>query len=125
MDARRIDGWKLLRADRRALLRRFPPRYRSVVAEHVTFMPGPDGAPMPEADRAEVVGRADDGAGVEALVVAIAGSTARPDGSTWHVTWSLAAGRAAKESNDVIAAHGWESVEPIPIALERSWWMWP
>jgi hypothetical protein len=67
----------------------------------------------------QVVGEADDGAGVQALVVAIGGTTERPDGGTYHVTWSLATGREAKESNDVIRAHGWRRLDaPIPIRLE-------
>ena len=64
-------------------------------------------APLPDEDLGEIVGRADDGEGVEAMVVRIAGTTDRPDGSTYHITWSLADGRRAKESNDVIAACGW------------------
>ena len=40
--------------------------------------------------------------GVEAMVVTIDGDTARPDGSTFHITWSLGDGRRARESNDVL-----------------------
>lgn len=110
----RIDGWKLDRNARAELLARFPPRYAEAVADHVTYMSGHHGAPMPEVDHCALVGRADDGAGVEAMVVEIAGATARPDGSTYHITWSLGAGRKAVESNEVIAAHGWE---PLPEAI--------
>jgi hypothetical protein len=53
-----------------------------------------------------VVGVADDGAGVQALVVEIGGTTRRPDGSAYHITWSLARGRRAAESNDVIRERG-------------------
>jgi len=64
------------------------------------------------------VGEADDGAGVQAMVVRIGGTTDRPDGSTYHITWSLGAGRTAKESNDVIAAHRWTPIEPnVPVKL--------
>lgn len=122
-DAGRIEGWKLDAASRADLLDRFPPRYAEAVADHVTFKSGLDGAPMPEIDHCVLIGRADDGEGVEAMVVAIAGSTGRPDGSTWHITWSLAPGRRAVESNDVIARHGWEELPgAIPIPLTRSWW---
>ncbi len=54
-----------------------------------------------------MVGVADDGAGVQALVVEIGGSTRRPDGSAFHIAWSLGAGRKAAESNDVIRERGW------------------
>ena len=95
-------GWKLDQAGRAMLLERYPPAYPRTLADHVTFKSG-DGARDAEipdpVGRAEIVGRADDGEGVEAYVVAIDGDTGRPDGSTWHVTWSLGQGREAKESN--------------------------
>ena len=69
-------------------------------------------APLPPEADGEIVGRADDGSGVEAMVVRLGGTTDRPDGSTYHITWSLADGRRAKESNDVIAARGWTDVRP-------------
>jgi hypothetical protein len=68
---------------------------------------------------AEVVGRTDDERGVEAMVVAIDGTTDRPDGSTYHITWSLADGRRARESNDVIRERGWQELDqPIPVTLQ-------
>ncbi|HEX7709638.1 MAG TPA: hypothetical protein VF418_01745 [Sphingomonadaceae bacterium] len=119
----RTEGWKLDREARARLLERFPPRYEQAVADHVTFMPGPGGTPMPETDHCTLVGHADDGNGVEAMVVKIAGSSDRPDGSTYHITWSLAPGRKAVESNDVIAAHGWQELpEPIVVPVRADWW---
>lgn len=70
-------------------------------------------APLPDATTGEIVGRGDDGCGVEALVVAIDGTTDRPDGSTYHITWSLTDGRQAKESNDVLR-DGWA---PLDLAM--------
>ncbi|WP_126171961.1 hypothetical protein [Altericroceibacterium xinjiangense] len=123
MAGKPIGGWKLPRDERARLLERFPPRYATPVADHVTFKPGPGNASPPKTDHCVLVGRADDGEGVEAMVVAIHGSTDRPDGSTWHITWSLDPGRKAKESNDVIAASGWKPVEgEIRIPLEWSVW---
>lgn len=117
-------GWKLDRNQRTELLQQFPPRYPEVVADHVTlkFAAGRE-APVPEAATGEIVGRSDDGRGVEAMVVRIGGSTDRPDGSTWHITWSLGPGRKAKESNDVIAKLGWERFElPMPVQLVPARW---
>ncbi|RAK59109.1 hypothetical protein DJ021_04485 [Phenylobacterium hankyongense] len=111
-------GWLVDPADRARLLERFAPRYPLVVAHHVTQKFGDRAATPPTETAGEIVGEADDGAGVQALVVRIGGSTDRPDGSTYHITWSLGPGRSAKESNDVIAARGWTPLaEPAPVRL--------
>jgi hypothetical protein len=118
-----IIGWKLDADQRAELLLQFPPLYANVVADHVTFCRTAEDAPLPEEAEAEIVGRADDGAGVEAMVVRLNGSTDRPDGSTWHITWSLADGRGARESNDVIANLGWTWFDlPMPVILVPARW---
>ena len=118
----RFIGWKLDDRDRATLLQQFPPVYPDVVADHVTLASGVSAdAAVPEAREARVVGRADDAAGVEALVVEIEGTTDRPDGSTYHLTWSIdrARGREMRHSNDVIRERGWTALPaPIPIRLE-------
>ncbi len=122
--SRGIAGWRLPDADRRKLLMRFPPRYERVVANHVTLRHGTDiRTALPTEHSAVVIGEADDGTGVQALVVAIGGRSERGDGSHFHLTWSLAHGREAKESNDVIADRGWRPVDPqIAIKLEPARW---
>jgi hypothetical protein len=118
-----IIGWKLDRDQRSELLQQFPPHYPEVDADHVTLRRAPADAPLPEEAEAEIVGRADDGAGVEAMVVRLNGTTDRPDGSTYHITWSLAEGREAKESNHVIAARGWTALDlPMPVMLTPARW---
>ena len=53
------------------------------------------------------------------MVVSINGTTDRPDGSTYHITWSLGDGRRARESNDVLKERGWDEFDdPVPIKLE-------
>ena len=86
----------------------FPPAYPRAVAHHVTLRTGvaPD-FPLPTEAEGSVVGVADSGAGVQALVVEFGGATRRPDGSTYHVTGSLAEGREAVESDDAIRNRGW------------------
>jgi hypothetical protein len=115
-----VTGWKLDREQRRELLQQFPPRYPNVVADHVTLQSkAADDAPRPEESEGEIVGRVDDGKGVEAMVVSIGGTTDRPDGGTYHITWSLEDGREAKESNDVLAAQSWVIFDlPMPVQLQ-------
>jgi hypothetical protein len=115
-----VTGWKLPRDERELLMERFPPKYENVVANHVTLRTGATPAtPLPRKPEAMIVGRADDGRSLECLVVELDGTTDRPDGSTYHITWSLGPGRRARESNDVLRDQGWEHIEaPIPVELE-------
>jgi hypothetical protein len=121
---RRIAGWKLPADERRRLLGLFAPRYKRVVADHVTLRFNTDAStPLPTDTTGEVIGEADDGQGVQALVVRIGGTTARGDGSHFHITWSLGPGRSARESNDVIRECGWRDLDgPIPIRIEPGTW---
>lgn len=114
-------GWKLTRDCRDALMHLFPPKYARPIADHVTLSISGQAPPEPVSD-AKIIGYADDGIGVEALIVALDGSTARPDGKIWHVTWSLADGRSARESNDVIAQLGWTTIEERAFHLEPAIW---
>ena len=115
-----VTGWKLPSDERESLLERFPPRYENVIADHVTLRTGATSeTPLPRKAEARIVGRADDGDSLECLVVELDGTTDRPDGSTYHITWSLGPGRRARESNDVLRDRGWEHIDaPIPIELE-------
>ena len=115
-----VTGWKLPETERDLLLRRFPPKYEKVVADHVTLRAGAsDESPLPRSpDQSEVIGRADDGDGLECLVVQIDGSIERPDGSTYHITWSLGPRRRPRESNDVLRDQGFQLLEAaIPLTL--------
>jgi hypothetical protein len=117
-----VTGWKLPRDERDQLLEYFPPKYENVVADHVTLRVGasPD-TPLPPKPGARIVGRADDGDSLECLVVELDGTTDRPDGSTYHITWSLGPDREARESNDVLRDSGWEPIDaPIRVELEPS-----
>lgn len=117
----RAVGWILDDADRARLLERFPPRYAKLIAHHVTLWSHKAAKPVPGPASFNVVGHADDGRGIEALVVTCDGKTQRPDGSTYHITWSLDpdSGLAPKHSNDLIAEAGWAPVEPaIPFSAE-------
>ncbi|MDF2639942.1 MAG: hypothetical protein K0R64_2926 [Novosphingobium lindaniclasticum] len=117
-----VTGWKLDRNERAQLLERFPPIWPDVIADHVTLKAGASANdPLPVQAAAEIVGSVDDGEGLQALIVSIDGSTDRPDGSTYHITWSLdrSRDRKAVQSNDVIAERGWEPLPaPVPIHIE-------
>jgi galactose mutarotase-like enzyme len=114
-----VIGWLLAEDDRAKLLQQFPPKFEKTVAHHVTLKSEAERDPLPNDVEAEVVGHTDDESGVEAMVVAIDGTTDRPDGLTYHITWSLGDSRRARESNDVIRERGWQKLDqPIPVKLQ-------
>lgn len=118
----RTIGWLLDEHDREILLARFTPVWPDVVAHHVTLASATTD-PLPTQTAGEIVGHVNDGEGLQALVVAIGGTTDRPDGSIWHITWSLdkARGREARQSNDVLRERGFDPLDaPIPIRLAPS-----
>jgi len=120
-----VIGWKLERTEREALLKRFAPTWPDVIADHVTLRRAPADEPLPLECSARIVGWVDDGEGLQALVVELDGTTDRPDGSTYHITWSLdrERGRRAVQSNEVLARLGWTALsEPVPILLEPARW---
>jgi hypothetical protein len=113
-----VIGWKLDLGERETLLGRFPPRYERPIADHITLATKAESKPLPPPVNGAILGRADDDAGVEAMVVALDGSTDRPDGSTFHITWSLGPGRRARESNAAIRDRGWARFdEAVPVTL--------
>jgi hypothetical protein len=115
-----VIGWKLDRKQRDELLKQFPPRYPNAIADHVTLQTNAEADPLPGPVEGAIVGHADDGDSLEAMVVTIDGKTGRPDGSVFHITWSLdmAKGRQARESNDLLKQRDWQALDLIPVKLE-------
>jgi hypothetical protein len=116
-----VTGWKLDATDRADLLTRFPPVWPDVIADHITLDARARAEdPLPNAQGAYIVGSVDDGEGLQAMVVTVNGTTDRPDGSTYHITWSLdrTRGRKPVQSNDVLARLGWRPfADPVPIRI--------
>jgi len=113
-------GWLLPEFERERLLKIIPPVYSKIVAHHITLQYDvPDNEPLPTTTSAEIIGLADDGKGVQAVVVRIGGTSKRPDGKTYHITWSLTGKRRPVESNYVIQKYGWKDLpDYIVIKIE-------
>jgi hypothetical protein len=88
------------RANRRKLMKVFQPKY-NLVAHHVTHEFGVSEQDVPPSATLCVVGYVDDGS-LEALIVEVNGSTRRPDGGTYHLTWSKTKERRANDANDIL-----------------------
>lgn len=106
-------------ASRSRLAQQFPPKFPEFIGHHITYKRGAKSdQPLPEATAFKVVGYACDDAGIEALVVEVDGTSTRPDGKVYHITWSLdrEAGFKPVNSNDLIADKGYEEItNPINI----------
>lgn len=114
-------GWELPAEERARLLGMFPPAYSDVIGHHVTLRMGKAATlELPPEAEACVVGVADDGEAVQALVVEINGTCIRPDGKTFHITWSLDKEKGAKpvDSNRVIADGKWVVTAPYWITVK-------
>ena len=109
MSTKYFVGWLLEREQRDVLLKDITPHYADVIADHVTLVGRANSEiRKPKAVTAEIVGTTDDGEGLQALVVEIDGTTKRPDGGVFHVTWSLdrKLGRKPVDSYEVLARLG-------------------
>lgn len=107
-------------ATRELLTKQFPPKYPTFIGHHVTVQFGvpAETTPPPTADL-KVVGYKDSGDGLEVLVVSVNGSTDRPDGSVYHITWSLERGKYKPvDSNKLLSgAAKYTLIRSIPIRV--------
>lgn len=102
------------------LMEKFPPKYPEAKYDHITICMGGLGAPLPEpAEKVEVVGIADDGNGLEALIVKVNDSATRKDGKVWHVTGSYDPSKLAPAAFDVFAKPGKEKEKPYKPATSN------
>lgn len=92
-------GWKLTKESQRKLIKLYPPTY-NFVGDHITYQ-FPDDKSPPIVNDVKVISLYRDDS-LEAFVVSVDGTTKRPDGSIYHITWSKLPHRKAKESNELI-----------------------
>lgn len=116
------EAFVLTEASRHQLLQLFPPKYPKVIAHHVTHRFGVQKVESPYdlvfygTPRCDlhVIGYTEED-GIEALVCTVDRGSRRPDGKTYHITWSLdpSKGKKPVDSNDMIARLGNRPVDPI------------
>lgn len=103
---------------RAKLIKHFPPKFKDFIGHHITMEFGVSkNTELPDQPRdIKVVGYASDDS-LEALVVSVDGKIKRPDGSIYHITWSLdrSKGRKPKDSNQLLTK-GYKKIDnPINI----------
>ena len=99
---------------RRDLYKAFMPHYAKFIAHHVTYK-FDDSVVPPPVDIIEAVGYALDD-GVEVFVIAVDGSTYRPDGGIFHLTYSLDKSRRPVDSNTLLHG-GWKEIMPFALQV--------
>lgn len=111
-------AYELDKKSRQILAATFPPKYPEFIGHHITLrMAKKNDTNLPSMPKSvRVIGYADDGDGLEALVVEVNGKVTRPDGNAYHITWSLDRSKGKKpfHSKGLVAA-GYEAVTPIDI----------
>lgn len=115
-------AFELLEGSREQVLKRFPSRFAVVRADHITYLYGVPGDTELPATAAVVAHAYVCEPGLEALVVAVNGSTRRSDGSCYHVTLSRDEGRSSVESNALVAKDNlWQPVEAFALETRPVW----
>ena len=105
--------YELDKESKAMLMEMFPPKYPEAKYDHVTICMGDINAIPPKpAQKVEVVGIADDGNGIEVLIVNINGTPLRNDGKHWHITASYDSSKLAPASFDIFAKPGKEKEKP-------------
>ncbi len=95
------------------LMEKFPPKYPEAKYDHITVcVGGLDAVPPEAAEKVEVVGIADDGNGIEVLIVNVNNFSTRKDGKPWHITASYDSSKLAPAAFDVYAKPGKEKEKP-------------
>jgi len=115
-------AYELDENSRKELHSKFPPKYDDFIGHHITYQFGvsSDTELPTNSEDINVIGYADDGESIEALVVEINGTTTRQDGKIYHITWSLdrSKGRKPVDSNKLISEMGWTTINPIKISAD-------
>lgn len=113
------NGYLLTDHSRCLLLGMIEPIHPDIIAHHITHEFGVYESLPPDTNTARVTTVASNDL-VQAAIVKINGSTARADGSFYHVTVSIdrAAGAKPVDSNALIKdSRNWTAIEPFNLAI--------
>jgi hypothetical protein len=113
-------GYLLSKNSRNHLMELFPPKYSTILGHHITYKFGiknnDDKPDVPQT--VKVIGYIDNGDSVEGLLVEIDGSVYRPDGSKFHITWSIDKDKGAKPVDTNRYVNDAKMITPIDISVE-------
>lgn len=116
--AKGYNGYLIGNRDRNNIFSMFPPKYKRAIAHHITHEYGVPESLPPETNQVTIVGYADSGDGIEALVVEVNGSERRHDGKIYHITLSLDPSKYSPKDSNTLIAKGYEEIDPMIISVE-------
>ncbi len=97
-----FSGWMIDAQDRAKLMRQFPPLFEVEVVSHVTQSVSRDSKVEFPIDAKIVIYDMIVADGMQIALVSVNGKTTRPDGETYHITWSHKKDLAPKQAKDRI-----------------------
>lgn len=108
-------------SSRDMVVRLYPPKFPELIGHHVSHQfvrdANVDREIAPSPTTVSIIGYACND-GLEAFAVAVDGNTLRPDGKTYHLTWSLDRSKGYKpvDSNELVLKGRIQPISP-PIPL--------
>lgn len=90
-------GYEIEKGSRNKLMVLYPPKYPHVLGHHITEQFGvKDGEAPKQPKQVLIIGYIDNGEDVEGFLVEVDGTTDRPSGGKYHITWSIDRSKGAK-----------------------------
>lgn len=112
-------AYPLAASDREKLLKRFPPKYARVVADHLTAEGLRSMDKVIEGPATGAVIGESVGGGIQSLIVTVNGNETTADGTPFHITWSAEPGVSTGTAGESAKKHGFARLKS-PIAIDLS-----
>jgi hypothetical protein len=112
-------AYTLTSVSKKKLYLLYPPKYPEFIGHHITEEFGvPDGTDIPDDPTlVEIVGYIDNGKGVEGFLVEVNGTSDRPTGGKYHITWSINRDKGYKPFHTNDHTGDATSIPPIRITV--------
>lgn len=109
-------GYELTSSSRDLLHRLYPPTNPTWLGHHITELFGvSDDEPAPDAPQSVYAVGYINVDGIDGFVVEVDGSSKRPDGKVYHITWSINKSKGIKPMHTNNVVHKAAPIDPIQL----------
>lgn len=113
------NGYEIEKGSREKLITLYPPKYPNFIGHHITEKFGvKDGTVPKQPEKVIIVGYINNGKNLEGFLVSVDGTVNRPDGSKYHLTWSLDRSKGAKPYHTNWYVNDAVKIKPIEIDVD-------